>query len=56
MLVDHLEETTLEDRDYYVTQATVDAMAADGAPVSLVVILRRALGGRKAMDIEWLRR
>ncbi len=54
-LANHLEEESLEDRDYYLNQATVDMLEEDGADAGLVAVLRQALGGKEDMDIRWER-
>lgn len=53
VLVDALEEESVEDRDYYINRATVDILEGRGAEPSLVRILRTALGERDDMDIRW---
>ena len=52
-LMDHLEEESAEDTDFYINQATVDMLEQDGADAGLVKLLRTALGGRADMDIRW---
>lgn len=52
-LTAHLEEESAEDRDYYINQATVDLLAAQGADADLVALLRQALGSREEMEIRW---
>lgn len=54
-LVDHLEEESSEDDDYYVNRATVDILENEGADPVLVEVLRRALGDREEMDLRWTR-
>ncbi len=54
-LHEHFEEESLDDRDYYLNQVTVDALAEAGADPGLVAVLSRALGGREEMDIRWAR-
>lgn len=54
-LIDELEEESASDRDYYLDQATVDMLEDDGAPASLVSLLRRVLGGAEGIDVRWLR-
>jgi hypothetical protein len=53
--MDHLEEESAEDTDFYINQATVDMLEQDGADAALVKLLRTALGGREDMDIRWAR-
>jgi len=54
-LIDHLEEESAEDTDFYINQATVDMLEQDGADAALLKLLRTALGGREDMDIRWVR-
>jgi hypothetical protein len=54
-LMDHLEEESAEDTDFYINQATVDMLEQDGADADLLKLLRTALGGREDMDIRWAR-
>jgi len=56
VLIDGLEEESLEDQDYYISQATID-MLADGRPSDhLLGILRSALGSSEGVEIRWHRR
>jgi hypothetical protein len=52
-LVDHLEEESHDDRDYYLNTTTLDALASKSADPELISLLRRALGDRRDMEIEW---
>jgi processive 1,2-diacylglycerol beta-glucosyltransferase len=54
-LIDQLEEETETDRDYYINQATLDLFAERGIDEELLQRLRKALGQREAMEIEWSR-
>ena len=54
-LMDHLEEESAEDTDFYINQATVDMLEQDGADAGLLKLLRTALGQREDMDIRWVR-
>ena len=54
-LVNDLEEESTEDMDYFVDADTIDMLEEDGAPESLVVLLRNALGDKDGLDIEWTR-
>lgn len=54
-LMDHLEEESAEDTDFYINQATVDMLEQEGADAGLVKLLRGALGAREDMDIRWAR-
>jgi hypothetical protein len=52
-LIDLLEEESIDDRDYYVSRATLELFEARGADPQLVALLREALAGRDDMDIRW---
>ncbi len=54
-LVNDLEEESTEDMDYFVDSDTIDMLEEDGAPESLIVLLRNALGDKDGLDIEWAR-
>lgn len=55
-LIDHLEEESARDRDYYLDEATLAMLAEAGGDAALIETLRRALGGRPGMEIRWSRR
>jgi len=54
-LVDELEEESPTDQDYYFDPDTIDMLEDDGAPASLVALLRNILGTRDGMEIRWER-
>jgi hypothetical protein len=54
-LVDQLEEEFDEDRDYYVNQTTLDVLEQNRADPELIALLRRAIGDREGIEIEWSR-
>ena len=54
-LVDELEEESLEDTDYYLSEGTVDMLEADGADPELITLLRKALDDHGEVDIIWKR-
>ena len=54
-MIDQLEEETDDDHDYYINRATVDSFEERNADPQLVEILRRALGTREEMEIQWSR-
>ncbi len=57
ILVDQLEETSLEDQDYYIDRQTIDVIKAVARDYAAVVdMLERALGDRDGVDIVWSRR
>ena len=56
-LVDSLEEESLQDKDYYIEQGTIDLLTVDGrATDHLVQVLRGALGSAEGVEIRWQRR
>ncbi len=56
ILVDQLEETDLDDQDYFIDRRTIDLIKAIGADYAAVVdVLERAVGDRDAVDIVWSR-
>lgn len=54
-LMDHLEEESREDTDYYINAATLDMFEERGVDADLLALLRKALGDREDMDIRWAR-
>ena len=56
VLVDHLEEESLEDQDYYIDKATLDVIGDGQATEHLMSVLRKALGDAEGVDIRWQRR
>lgn len=54
-LVGELEEESPEDRDYYLSEATVDMLEAEGADQRLIALLRKALDEHGEIDIIWER-
>jgi len=52
-LIDHLEEESYDDQDYYLNQATIDMLARQGADPALVTLLREAVGDREGIDVVW---
>jgi len=56
ILVKHLEETDVDDQDYYIDQRTIDLIKAAAADYATVVeMLERALGEGESVDIVWTR-
>jgi hypothetical protein len=51
-----LEEESADDRDYYITAATIDVIADGTATEHLVGLLRAALGSDEGVDIRWAER
>ena len=56
VLVDRLQEESLEDKDYFIDRATIDLLADGRATDHLAGLLRRALGSSDGVDIRWQRR
>ena len=56
VLVDALEEESLEDHDYYIDAATIDVVADGKASEHLVKVLRAALGAKEGVDLRWQKR
>jgi hypothetical protein len=56
VLVDALEEESSQDRDYYITTATIDLLADGRASDHLVALLRKAVGSTEGVDVRWERR
>ena len=54
-LVDHLEEESEDDRDYYINRPTLEIFREKGANKTLIKLLENALGDRDEMEIEWYR-
>lgn len=53
MLIDELEETELQDDDYFIDAATVDILEEAGASSEMVGMLRSAIGDSEGIDIRW---
>ena len=56
VLIDGLEEESSEDRDYYITAATIDVLGDGRASDHLLGLLRRALGSSEGVEVRWQRR
>jgi hypothetical protein len=54
-LADHLESEGEDDDDYYVNQATVQALQEQGGDPQVINALQAGLAGRTEMDIRWQR-
>lgn len=52
-LVDHLEEETPEDQDYWIDGATLDALAEEGVDAAVIALLRKAIGEREGVEVRW---
>lgn len=56
VLMDHLEEESSEDQDYYIEKGTIDVIGDGQATEHLLGVLRKALGAAEGVDIRWQRR
>jgi processive 1,2-diacylglycerol beta-glucosyltransferase len=54
-LLDHLEEESSDDQDYYLNRATLEIFAQAGADPALLSLLWQGLGEREDMEIRWTR-
>ena len=54
-LIDHLEEESLHDDDYYLTDASIGMLEAKGADKDMVELLRKAVGDRVGANFRWSR-
>lgn len=54
-LIDHLEETSDTDQDYYIDLATLDMLRTEGADAELIAVLAKGLGGRSGYEVRWER-
>jgi hypothetical protein len=56
VLMDALEEESIDDHDYYIDRATLDVIGDGRATDHLLNLLRDALGSSDGVDIRWERR
>lgn len=54
-LIDQLEETFVEDTDYWIDGDTIDFLEDAGAEEALLKTLRERLAGRDGMEVRWVR-
>ena len=54
-LVDQMEEESMEDKDYSITNMEIEYFAKHGADPELVTLLRKALGDQNELIIQWSR-
>ena len=52
-LIDQLEETSLEDQDYYVDANTLTMLTEAGADDELLKLLKRGMGDSQGYEIRW---
>ena len=56
VLIDHLEEESEDDQDYYIDAETIDVIGDGQATEHLLGVLRKALGTADGVEIRWQRR
>jgi hypothetical protein len=54
-LQEQLEEESAEDTDYYINTATLEMLEDQGADPALLDVLRKGLGEREDMEVQWQR-
>ena len=54
-LIDQLEETSLEDQDYYMDTNTLAMLTEAGADSELLELLKNGMGDREGFEIRWSR-
>ena len=52
-LVDHLEEESVSDQDYFINRPTLDVLEEANMHGELLHLLREALGDRDEMELRW---
>lgn len=52
-LVNMLEEESAEDRDYFISQDTIDMLEVRGGDPELIAMLRQAVGASGGIEITW---
>lgn len=50
-----LEEESVDDRDYYISEDTVDMLVDGGAGPELVALLKQAMGDKGEAEVRWQR-
>ncbi|MBD9468102.1 MULTISPECIES: hypothetical protein [unclassified Pseudoxanthomonas] len=53
LLVDHMEEESSTDQDYYVEHTAIDALESLGASAGFIALLRGAVGESEGIDVVW---
>lgn len=52
-----LEETSIDDTDYFIDSGTIDLLAEDGGATDhLLGLLRKAVGEGEGLEISWKQR
>ena len=52
-LIDLLEEESEEDQDYYIDADTLVYLEESQVSPSLIALLKKALGDKESVDIQW---
>lgn len=52
-LIDQLEEEDTKDRDYFISQATLEMFRDRGCDTELMNMLVKAMGDAEDLDIAW---
>ena len=52
-LIDHLEEESVSDQDYFINRATLEVLEAANMHHELLDLLREALGERDEIELRW---
>jgi hypothetical protein len=52
-LVDHLEEESLDDHDYFIRAETVESFINSGASPRLMEVLKGGLRTEESVEIRW---
>ncbi len=55
VLIDQLEETSLDDQDYFIDANTLAVLSDAGADAELIKLLENGLGDREGYEIRWSR-
>ena len=54
-LIDLLEEESEEDQDYYIDADTLVYLEESQVSPSLIALLKKALGDKESVDIQWIK-
>ena len=52
-LVEHLEEESDEDHDYYVDKDTLERLSDNGGDPDLLAMIEKAMGDDDEIDLAW---
>ncbi|KZC40574.1 hypothetical protein RHOFW510R12_16300 [Rhodanobacter sp. FW510-R12] len=55
ILIDHMEEESSTDQDYFVEHTAIDVLERLGASSEFISLLRHATGTSEGIDIVWSR-